>query len=126
MAKHLEKVGSIGAIVAAAACPICFPKLALLGGLVGLGALSAYEAQLVIAAQVLVLVALVGHGLAYRQHRKRWLLGTALVSGLAVFAGLYFIGSEWLVYAGFAGLVASSTFDLWRRLRGLSSARDHA
>jgi mercuric ion transport protein len=126
MAKHLEKVGSIGAVVAAAACPVCFPKLALLGGLLGLGAFSAYEAQLFIAAQVLVLVALAGHGLAYRQHRNAWPLGTAVLCALAVFAGLYIFGSEWVVYAGFAGLVAASTFDLWRRFRGVSSARDHA
>jgi len=40
----LENFGSFGAIVAAAACPICFPKLALLGAFFGLGALSKYEA----------------------------------------------------------------------------------
>src|SRR5216117_287385 len=42
---HLEKIGSLGAVIAAAACPICFPKLALLGALFGLGALGAYESQ---------------------------------------------------------------------------------
>jgi hypothetical protein len=30
MTKHLDKLGSTGAVIAAA-CPICFPKLALLG-----------------------------------------------------------------------------------------------
>lgn len=117
MAKYLDKLGSIGAVVAAAACPICFPKLALLGGILGLGAFSAYEAQLVIAAQALVLIALAGHVWAYRQHRKAWLLGAALLCGAAVFAGLYVFGSEWLSYAGFAGLIAASTYDLWARLR---------
>jgi hypothetical protein len=57
MTKHLDKLGSTGAVIAAAACPICFPKLALLGGLIGLSAISAYEAQLFIAAQLLVVVA---------------------------------------------------------------------
>jgi len=74
MKTHLEKIGGIGATIAAAACPICFPKLALLGAVFGLGALSAYESQLLIAAQVLVVLAVLGHALAYRQHRKRWLL----------------------------------------------------
>jgi hypothetical protein len=37
----VEKFGSIGAIIAAAACPICFPKLALIGSAVGLGVLAA-------------------------------------------------------------------------------------
>jgi hypothetical protein len=117
MTRHLDKLASVGAVFAAAACPICFPKLALLGGLIGLGAFSAYEAQLFIAAQLLVIVALVGHGLAYRQERRGWVFGTALVSGAAVFAGLYALGSEWLTYAGFAGLVAASSVDLWARLR---------
>lgn len=117
MPKHLEKLGSVGAVVAAAACPICFPKLAVVGGLIGLGAFSAYEAQLFIAAQLLVLVALAGHALAYRQSRNAWLFAAALISGAGVFGGLYAFGSEWVTYAGFAGLIAASSFDLWARLR---------
>lgn len=112
MAKHLDKLGSVGAVVAAAACPVCFPKLAVLGALFGLGAFSAYEAQLFIAAQALVVVAIAGHALAYRRHRKHWLLGSAIACGAAVFAGLYALDSEWLAYAGFAGLVGASAFDL--------------
>jgi hypothetical protein len=117
MTRHLDKVASVGAVIAAAACPICFPKLALLGGLIGLGAFSAYEAQLFIASQLLVILALAGHALAYWKERKRWVFGGALVSGTAVFAGLYAFGSEWLTYIGFAGLVATSSVDLWGRLR---------
>jgi hypothetical protein len=30
---HLEKLGGVGADIAAAACPVCFPKLALIGAL---------------------------------------------------------------------------------------------
>jgi mercuric ion transport protein len=100
MTRHLDKLASVGAMFAAAACPICFPKLALLGGLIGLGAFSAYEAQLFIAAQLLVIVALAGHALAYRQARRGRVFGGALVSGAVVFAGLYALGSEWLTYAG--------------------------
>jgi MerC mercury resistance protein len=110
----LDKFGSIGALVAAAACPVCFPKLALIGAVFGLGALGAYESQLVIAAQLLVGVAVLGHVLAYRRHRRRWLPGLAIGSAVAVFAGLYAL--EWLAYAGFAGLIAASIADLWQRL----------
>jgi hypothetical protein len=114
---HLDKLGSFGAVVAAAACPICFPKLALIGAAFGLGAFSAYEYQFLIAAQVLVALAAAGHALAYRRHRDRRVLAAGLVGAALVFAGLYAIGSELLVYAGLAGLVAASTLDLWRRLR---------
>ena len=35
----LEKSGTLGAIVSAAASPVCFPKLALVGAMLGLGVL---------------------------------------------------------------------------------------
>lgn len=113
----LDKVGSIGAVVAAAACPICFPKLAIIGALVGLGGLAAYEAQLFIAAQALVAVAILGHMISYRQHRRRWRLATAITAGAAFFLGLYALGSEWLAYAGLAGLMASSIPSLDSRFK---------
>jgi len=121
MRQHLDKLGSIGSVVAAAACPICFPKLALLGGLLGLGAFSAYEAQLFMAAQLLVVVSVTGQALAYRRHRNVWPFAAALAGGAAVFIGLYVFQSEWLAYAGFAGLVAASGTDLWSRLRRRSA-----
>jgi hypothetical protein len=113
-----EKLGSTGAVIAAAACPVCFPKLALLGTLLGLGGLSAYESQLFIAAQALVVLAVAGHAVSFRRHRNRWILGAALVSAAAVFAGLYVLGTEALVYVGFAGLVGASAPELWARVRG--------
>lgn len=101
----------MGGLLAAAACPICFPKLALLGALFGLGAFSAYEAQLIVAAQILVGVALLGHVLAYRRQRSKWRLALAGAAAAAFFVGLYF--QEWLAYAGFAGLIAAS-IPRWR------------
>ena len=117
MKAALEKLGSVGAVVAAAACPVCFPKLALLGALLGLGAFGAYESQLFIAAQALVVIAVLGHAGSYLRHRNGWLLGVALASGAAVFAGLYWTGSEALIYAGFAGLLAASATEFWNRRR---------
>ena len=117
MKAPLEKFGSAGAIIAAAACPVCFPKLALVGALFGLGALGAYESQIFLAAQILVVVAVIGHGLSYLRHRNGWLLGAAIVSGIAVFAGLYWPRSELLIYAGFVGLIGASVPELWARLR---------
>ena len=120
MKAALEKLGSVGAVVAAAACPVCFPKLALLGAIFGLGAFGAYESQLFIAAQVLVAVAVLGHALSYLRHRNGWLLAAAIASAAAVFAGLYWLGSEALMYAGFAGLVAVSATEFWNRRRSRS------
>lgn len=116
MKPYVEKLSSVGAVIAAAACPICFPKLALLGALLGLGGLGAYEAQFFIAAQALVILAVAGHVLSFRQHRKHWLLALAILGGAAVFFGLYLFPSEWLAYAGLAALVVASAADLWVRL----------
>ena len=113
----VDKAGSIGSVIAAAACPVCFPKLALVGALFGLGALGAYEYQLFIAAQILVVVAAVGSALAYLSHRNGWLLAAALLGAAAVFAGLYLLPSEWLVYAGFVSLVVASASEFWARFR---------
>jgi len=118
MKTYLEKIGSVGGVIAAAACPVCFPKLALLGAIFGLGALSAYESQFFLAAQVLIAVAVLGHALAYLQHRKAWLFGLAILSGVAVFGGLYVLNSEAIIYAGLAGLVVTSATDYWARFRG--------
>jgi hypothetical protein len=115
-----ERLGAIGAVVAAAACPICFPKLALVGALFGLGAFAAYEYHLFIATQALVAVAMLGHVLAYARARNARRLVAALASGATVFAGLYLLGSEWVVYIGFGGLVAVSVMEL--RSRRVSAA----
>lgn len=117
MRAHLDKIGSVGAVVAAAACPVCFPKLALIGAVFGLGAFSAYEYQFLVSAQILVGLAVAGHLLSYRRHRNGWLLGSTLFGTVGVFAGLYVAGSELLVYAGLAVLLAASTAGLWKRLR---------
>ena len=111
----LDKLGGIGAVVAAAACPICFPKLALVGAFFGLGALGAYEYQFLVAAQALVAIALVGHVLAYLRHRRAWLLASAVLGGAAVFSGLYVAASELLVYLGLATLLVTATAEFWRR-----------
>ena len=108
----LDRLGSVGSLIAAAACPVCFPKLALIGAFFGLGGLAVYEAQLFVAAQMLVLVALVGHAIAYVRHRRRIILAAAIVGTAAIFIGLYAIPSEMVVYAGFAAMAGASLADI--------------
>lgn len=110
MKNKLEKFGSFGAIVAAAACPICFPKLALLGALFGMGALSKFETLFFIGAQVLVVIALIGHSLSFKTHRDKRLLALAWVSALLLFLSLYVLGSEILNYLAFAGLICATVW----------------
>jgi len=47
----LEKIGGVGAVIAAPPARSAFPKLALIGALFGLGAVGAYESQIFIGVQ---------------------------------------------------------------------------
>ena len=114
---YLDKIGSIGSVVTAAACPACFPHLAALGTLVGLGALSSYEGQIFLATKILVALAVMGNVLAYRSHRSVALLVLGGGGGLLFFIGLYVLGSESVVYAGLVAMLLASMTDLVRRLR---------
>lgn len=108
MKNKVEKVGSFGALLAAAACPVCFPKLALLGAILGLGALAPYETALFYSAQTLVILAAVGHAVSYRTHRRWLLLCVALLSSALFFIALYVYASELLAYVAFAGLMIAT------------------
>lgn len=104
----LENYGSFGAIVAAAACPICFPKLALIGAFLGLGALAEYETFFFYGAHILIVMALVGHVISYKKVPNRTLLALAVISASLFFVSLYLIISEILAYIALTGLVAAS------------------
>lgn len=123
--RHLEKIGSFGSIVAAAACPACFPQLAAFGMLVGLGALGAYESEIFLATQILVVVAIVGHALAYARQRRLALLLLGAGGGILFFAGMYLVRSEIVVYAGLLAMLVASVSDLLRRQRIRREAKLH-
>ena len=115
MKAYLDKIGSVGSVLAAAACPACFPQLAALGAIFGLGALGSYESQIFLVTKILVVLGVVGHVLAYRQHRVLWIASLGVAGGVAFFLGLYVVGSEVVVYLGLAAMVAASLVDLVRR-----------
>lgn len=117
MKAYLDKLGSFGSLFAAAACPACFPQLAALGAMVGLGAFASYEGAIFLATKLLVAVAILGHVLAYRAHRRVSLLVLGAGGGMAFFAGMYAFRSEGMIYLGLLGMVAASVVDLIRRLR---------
>lgn len=117
MQNKLEKFGSFGAIVAAAACPICFPKLALLGALFGLGALAPYETAFFLGAQILVVLALIGHAISYKRHRNGKLLSLAVISAILLFISLYAFVSEVLSYLAFSGLIIATIWLIFENRR---------
>lgn len=117
MQYKLEKLGSFGAIIAAMACPICFPKLALVGALVGMGALAPYETAFFFGAQILVVLAVIGHALSYKKHRNWKLLALAIISAILLFISLYAFVSEILSYLALSGLIIATIWLIFKNRR---------
>ena len=113
----VEKFGSVGAVLAALACPICFPKLALIGSAVGLSTLAPFEAYVSLGVQGLFMVAFGGQLFAFRQHRNRWLLALSTLTTLLLFTGYYIVPSSILLQLALAGLVTSSIWLIFEQRR---------
>ncbi|MFZ2651054.1 MAG: MerC family mercury resistance protein [Burkholderiaceae bacterium] len=120
----MMKFGTGGALLAAIVCPICFPKLALVGALLGLGVLAPYEGWFAAAAQVFLVIALIGHGMAYRRHRKPWIVLLAGVGVALVLGSLWLHYVEALVYVGLAAVLAATVWSAFAVRRCTSCAAD--
>jgi len=118
MSRRFESLGPAGAIVAAAACPVCFPKLAAIGALFGLGVLAPFETYFLWGAQFLVLLTLGIQVLAYRRHRNRKLLSAVAAPTVLFFLALYAMPSEILAYVALAGIAAATAWSLQARSVG--------
>lgn len=122
MKAYLDKVGGFGSLITAAACPGCFPHLAALGALFGLGAFGTYEREIFLATKILVALAIAGHVLAYRAHRRLLLLIVGAGGGVLFFLGMYLFQSERVTYAGLMAMLLASAVDLLLKLRASRAA----
>lgn len=113
----LDKFGSVGAVIAGAAVPCCFPFLSLIGSILGLSFLAPYERYVLYAMQILVVVAMMGSVIAFRNHRKILPLLLGILSSAAV---LYSLNTDMdirLMYGGLAGLLVVAVWnsiEAWR------------
>jgi hypothetical protein len=111
-ANFLDKIGSVGAIMAGAAVPCCFPFLGLFGSMLGLSFLAGYGSTVVYVLQGSVLVALVGSLIAYLGHRKAAPLVLAVLSTASVIYGVNTGDlNVYYVYGGMAGLLAVAVWN---------------
>ena len=108
----IEKFGSAGAVIAALACPICFPKVALIGAALGLGIFAPYEKYIALAVQALFVLALAGQGFAYRTHRNKWLLSFSIGTTALMFVAYYVIPSSILLQVSLGCLVVASVWQV--------------
>jgi mercuric ion transport protein len=107
----IDKIGSVGSLLAAAACPVCFPMWAVVGSAVGLGVLSRFEGKVFLVFQSLVAVAVLGSVIAYFNHRKMLPLLARIISPALIFFGLYVFFHPVIVYSGLFGLAAGSVMN---------------
>jgi mercuric ion transport protein len=123
---RVEKFGTVGAVIAAAACPICFPKVALIGAAVGLGMFAPYEAYIAVAVQALFVLAFVGQTLSFRRHRNFWLLLLSATTTGLVFVAYYGLKSSLALQVALAGLVIASVWQMIELKRSAKCAETRA
>lgn len=95
----------------AAFCPACYPALAGLLSAMGLGALTT---DAVLRPLTIVLLAVAVASLAHRAWRSKRYLPVAVggLGALGMYAGLYWVASAPLKWAGIAALIAASIWNL--------------
>ncbi len=109
----LEKLPSVGAIIAAAGCPVCFPGLAAFGSVFGLGALAAYESQFIILTQVFIALSVVFAVVSYRRTHYKPSFFIAIFSGILFFFAWHAIGNTPLIYLGMGGIFVTAIWNIY-------------
>ena len=105
----VDKLGSIGTLITAMACPVCWPLFATAGSALGLGVLAPYEGILMVYVfPAFVVIALLGTVLSYLKHKSLIPLSLGVVSGGLILYGFYFGWHLVLMYIGIFGLLLSS------------------
>lgn len=107
----LDKIGSVGAVIAGSAVPCCFPFLSLIGSILGLSFLAPYERYVLYAMQILVIVAMIGSVISFRNHRKIIPLLLGILSTAAVLYSLNTNMDVRSLYGGLAGLLVVAVWN---------------
>ncbi|MEX0706735.1 MAG: organomercurial transporter MerC [Woeseia sp.] len=112
-----DKAGSLGAVVSAMGCAMCFPAIASLGAAIGLGFLAQWEGLFInTLLPLFAWVALVLNALGWFRHRQwhRSLLGmlgpTILL--LSLYPWFQYGWSSYATYTGIGIMLAVSIWDL--------------
>lgn len=105
----LDKLGGVGVVVTAMACPACWPLFAAAGSALGLGILAPWEGIMMnYVFPPLVVLSMAGSYFSFRFHRKWLPLACGVLSGLLILFGFYAGWYLTLMYIGIFGLLASA------------------
>lgn len=114
----LDRVGSVGVLLAAIAAPCCFPLFAAIGTAAGFGALGQYEGVILYIFQGFALLTLAGLALSFRRHRNAALLIVGALGCLNLAYHFYWEPSLPALYGGLLGLIAASIWNYLSTTRG--------
>jgi hypothetical protein len=107
----LDRVGSVGALVAAVAAPCCLPIFATLASAIGIAAIGLDEGVVLYLLQGCALLSLVGVAFAFTRHRHIGPLLLALISVCGLLICLHFSFSVFVIYGALAGLCLASIWN---------------
>ena len=108
----LDKAGSIGTLLSAAAIPCCFPFLSFIGSAAGLSVvLFRYQRWMSYLIVVSAVIAVVGGIIAFRGHRKPApLVVSAISAGLLIYGVNAFLYTNY-IYPGIIGLFIAAIWN---------------
>lgn len=110
-----DKAGSVGALVSAMGCAMCFPAIASLGAAIGMGFLSQWEWVFVnTLLPLFAALALLMNVLAWLSHRQwhRSFIGS--IGPILVLLSLYpWFQYGWSAYATYTGLGLMVAVSIW-------------
>jgi len=107
----LDRIGSIGALLAAMAAPCCFPLFAVVAASLGLGALGPYESVVLYLFQAFTALALIGLALAFRRHGRLGPLALGLASASVLAYTLHRSFLPTALYGGLFGLLVATVWN---------------
>ena len=117
----IDKLGVLGAILTALASPCCFPLLAGIGGVLGLGSIPFMRAHSGIWIQGMTVLTILGQIAAHRRHRHRGPLSISVFSGLLVFYAYHANYQADFIYLALIGLTIAAVWNFMMVDRSASS-----
>jgi hypothetical protein len=114
----LDRIGSVGALLAAIAAPCCFPIFAALGTALGFGALGEHEGVILYILQGFAVLTLAGLALSYRRHRDPAPLIVGALGCANLAYHFYLESSLPALYGGLLGLIAAALWNYVSIRRG--------
>ena len=115
----LDRVGAVGALIAAIAAPCCFPLFAAVGTAAGLGVLGRYEGVILYLFQGFALLSLAGLAFSARRHRTFAPLIVGALSCASLGYHFYVTFSLVALYGGLFGLILAT---IWNYFSGRAKA----